>query len=209
MSFSLAQAAHHELVIKKSRFIACVEPVAGREAALTRVTQLKAEHPDAAHVCWALLAGGQSAANDDGEPGGTAGRPMLEVLRHHDLQGVMASVVRYFGGVKLGAGGLVRAYTDAVAQALLTAEKIALIQQVRLACSVPYALEGWVRRELDLAKAQLLVVSHGIEVSMLFALPETGAAALAERLSEGGRGQLQWLDAKEFAETHKDNAPHA
>jgi uncharacterized YigZ family protein len=209
MSFSLAQAAHHELVIKKSRFIACVEPVAGREAALTRVTQLKAEHPDAAHVCWALLAGGQSAANDDGEPGGTAGRPMLEVLRHHDLQGVMASVVRYFGGVKLGAGGLVRAYTDAVAQALLTAEKIALIQQVRLVCSVPYALEGWVRRELDLAKAQLLVVSHGSEVSMLFALPETGAAALAERLSEGGRGQLQWLDAKEFAETHKDNAPHA
>jgi uncharacterized YigZ family protein len=209
MSFSLAQAAHHELVIKKSRFIACVEPVAGREAALTRVTQLKAEHPDAAHVCWALLAGGQSAANDDGEPGGTAGRPMLEVLRHHDLQGVMASVVRYFGGVKLGAGGLVRAYTDAVAQALLTAEKIALIQQVRLVCSVPYALEGWVRRELDLAKAKLLVVSHGSEVSMLFALPETGAAALAERLSEGGRGQLQWLDAKEFAETHKDNAPHA
>ena len=209
MSFSLAQAAHHELVIKKSRFIACVEPVAGREAALTRVTQLKAEHPDAAHVCWALLAGGQSAANDDGEPGGTAGRPMLEVLRHHDLQGVMASVVRYFGGVKLGAGGLVRAYTDAVAQALLTAEKIALIQTVQLACSVPYALEGWVRRELDLAQAQLQTVTHASVVSLLFALPETRAAALSERLSEGGRGQLLWLDAKEFAETHRDNAPHA
>ena len=209
MAFSLAQTTHHELVIKKSRFIACVESVSGRDAALTRVAQLKAEHPDAAHVCWALLAGGQSAANDDGEPGGTAGRPMLEVLRHQDLQGVMASVVRYFGGVKLGAGGLVRAYTDAVAQALLTAEKITLIQQVRLACSVPYALEGWARRELDLVHAQLLAVTHGSEVSMLFALPETAAAALAERLSEGGRGQLQWLDAKEFAETHKDNAPHA
>ena len=59
MAFSLAQAAHHELVIKKSRFIACVEPVAGREEAQTRVAQLKAEHPDAAHVCWALLAGGR------------------------------------------------------------------------------------------------------------------------------------------------------
>ncbi|WP_341648150.1 YigZ family protein [Thauera humireducens] len=59
----------------------------------------------ARHVCWALLAGGQSAAVDDGEPSGTAGRPMLDVLRHQDLEGVLATVVRYFGGVKLGAGG--------------------------------------------------------------------------------------------------------
>lgn len=196
MPFSLAAPAHHELVIKKSRFIACIEPVAGREEAQVRVAQLKAEHPDAAHVCWALLAGGQSAANDDGEPGGTAGRPMLEVLRHQELEGVMASVVRYFGGVKLGAGGLVRAYTDAVAQALLTAEKIPLIKQTQLACSVPYALEGLVRRELELAKAQLQDVKHGSVVSLHFALPETQAAALVERLSESGRGQLVWLDTE-------------
>ncbi len=194
MAFSLAQTAHHELVIKKSRFIACVEPVAGREEAQARVAQLKAEHPNAAHVCWALLAGGQSAANDDGEPGGTAGRPMLEVLRHQELEGVMASVVRYFGGVKLGAGGLVRAYTDAVAQALLTAEKIPLIKQAQLACSVPYALEGLVRREVELAQAQLLEVVHGSLVTLRFALPETQAAALMARLSESGRGQLVWLD---------------
>ena len=194
MPFSLAQAVHHELVIKKSRFIACVEPMPGREEAQTRVAQLKAEHPDAAHVCWALLAGGQSAANDDGEPGGTAGRPMLDVLRHQDLQGVMASVVRYFGGVKLGAGGLVRAYTDAVAQALLTAEKIPLIKQAQLACSVPYAMEGLVRREVELAQAQLQEVTHGSVVTLHFALPESQATALQSRLSESGRGQLVWLD---------------
>jgi uncharacterized YigZ family protein len=198
MPFSLAAPAHHELVIKKSRFIACVEPVSGRDEAQARVAQLKAEHPDAAHVCWALLAGGQSAAHDDGEPGGTAGRPMLEVLRHQALEGVMASVVRYFGGVKLGAGGLVRAYTDAVAQALLTAEKIPLIKQVQLACSVPYALEGLVRRELELAQAQLLDVAHGSVVTMRFALPDTQAAALMARLSESGRGQLVWLDGDTF-----------
>ena len=198
MPFSLAAAAHHELVIKKSRFIACVEPVSGRDEAQARVAQLKAEHPDAAHVCWALLAGGQSAAHDDGEPGGTAGRPMLEVLRHQALEGVMASVVRYFGGVKLGAGGLVRAYTDAVAQALLTTEKIPLIKQVQLACSVPYALEGLVRRELELAQAQLLEVSHGSVVTLRFALPANQAAALMTRLSESGRGQLVWLDGDTF-----------
>ncbi len=200
MPFSLAQPARHELVIKKSRFIACVEPVLGREEAQARVAQLKAEHPDAAHVCWALLAGGQSAANDDGEPGGTAGRPMLDVLRHQDLQGVMASVVRYFGGVKLGAGGLVRAYTDAVAQALLTAEKIPLIKQTELACSVPYSLEGMVRREVELVQAQLLSVEHGSVVTLRFALPETQAAALVQRLGDSGQGKLAWLGT--------DNAQH-
>ena len=195
MPFSLAQPAHHELVIKKSRFIACIEPVNGREQAQARVAQLRAEHPDAAHVCWALLAGGQSAANDDGEPSGTAGRPMLEVLRHQALEGVMASVVRYFGGVKLGAGGLVRAYTDAVAQAMLNAEKIPLIVQTRLACSVPYALEGLVRRELELAQAPLMEVSHGSVVTLRFAMPETQAAEWVARLNESGRGQLVWLES--------------
>ena len=192
MPFSLATAAHCELVIKKSRFIACVEPVADRQDAQARVAQLKAAHPDAAHVCWALLAGGQSAAHDDGEPGGTAGRPMLEVLRHQDLQGVMASVVRYFGGVKLGAGGLVRAYTDAVAQALLSADKIPMVHKVELTCSVPYALEGRVRREIELAQAELLNVAHGAEVTLTLRLPQTRAADLVACLNEAGTGRLAW-----------------
>lgn len=195
MAFSLVAPAHHELVIKKSRFIACVEPVSGREQALARVAQLKAEHPDARHVCWALLAGGQSAANDDGEPGGTAGRPMLDVLRHQHLQGVLATVVRYFGGIKLGAGGLVRAYTDAVAQAVLGAEKVPIVERTFLACSVPYALEGRVRREIEMAQAELLGVAHGSVVTLHFALPRPQAPALMQRLGDSGRGQLAWLDA--------------
>ena len=194
MSFSLTAPAHHELVIKKSRFIACIEPVAGREEAQARVAALKAEHPDAAHVCWALLAGGQSAAHDDGEPSGTAGRPMLEVFRHQQLEGVMASVVRYFGGVKLGAGGLVRAYTDAVAQALLKVEKVPLIPQTTLVCTVPYALEGMVRREVDLAKAQLLKVEHSSGVCLTFSLPQSEAESMVVRLNDLGHGQLGWSD---------------
>jgi uncharacterized YigZ family protein len=193
MPFSLASPAQFELIVKKSRFIACVEPIPGREQALARIAQLKDEHPDAAHVCWALLAGGQSAANDDGEPGGTAGRPMLEVLRHQDLQGVMASVVRYFGGIKLGAGGLVRAYTDAVAQALLSAEKILLTKKIQMTCSVPYALEGMVRRELELAQAALLVVSHGSVVTLTLELPENAVPKLTKRLNEAGMGRLAWI----------------
>jgi uncharacterized YigZ family protein len=194
VALTLPTAVHSELVIKKSRFIGCVQPVADRAAAQAVVARLREEHPGAAHVCWALLAGGQSAANDDGEPGGTAGRPMLEVLRHQELEGVLATVVRYFGGVKLGAGGLVRAYTDAVAQALLGAQKVPLRRVVTLRCAVPYSMEGMLRRELQVAGAQLLEVAHGDAVVASFGVVEDAAAALRSRLDEMGAGALRWLE---------------
>ncbi len=193
MSWSLSGPVHAELVVKKSRFIGCVQPVADRAAALAVVAALRAEHPGAVHVCWALMAGGQSAAVDDGEPGGTAGLPMLNVLRHQDLDGVLATVVRYWGGTKLGAGGLVRAYTDAVATALAGAVKVPRQRLARLGCELPYALEGWLRRQLDAAGATLDGVEHGTLVRARFSLPEAGAAALRATLDEGGRGQLGWL----------------
>ena len=193
MPQTILAPVHHELLIKKSRFIACVQPMGDRAGAQQVVASLRARHPTAAHVCWALLAGGQSAAVDDGEPSGTAGRPMLDVLRHQDLEGVLATVVRYFGGVKLGAGGLVRAYTDSVAQALLQAEKVAIVRKVILRCSAPYPLEGLVRREIDAAGAQLLDVAHGDAVVLAFSLPEQSAQAFSARLSEAGHGRIAWL----------------
>ncbi len=191
MPFSLARAVHSEQIVKKSRFIGCVEPCADRAAALARVAQLRAQHPGAVHVCWALMAGGQSAANDDGEPGGTAGRPMLEVLRHQDLDGVLATVVRYWGGIKLGAGGLVRAYTDAVAQALLGADKVPLVKLTGLRCTVPYSMEGLLRRELEAAGAQGLAVEHGSQVEFRFALAD--APGFTARLDDIGQGRIGWL----------------
>jgi uncharacterized YigZ family protein len=192
--FTLAQTVRSEVIVKKSRFIACVQAVADRVAAQAEVARLRVQHPAATHVCWAFLAGGQSAANDDGEPGGTAGRPMLEVLRRQDLEGVLATVVRYFGGAKLGAGNLARAYTDAVAQALLSAAKVPLRKMRTLRCVVPYAIEGMVRRELQLAGALLGDVKHGHGVEIAFSLPDTDAPALVWRLNEVGQGALQWLD---------------
>jgi len=195
MPFSLAHAVHSELIIKKSRFIGCVEPCPDRATAQARVEALWAEHEGAVHICWALLAGGQSAAVDDGEPSGTAGRPMLEVMRHQDLEGALATVVRYWGGTKLGAGGLVRAYTDAIAQALLKAEKVPLLRLQTLRCTLPYAFEGLLRRELEGAGAQLLEVQHGSQVEALFSLPESAAASLVARLNESGQGRIAWLKA--------------
>ena len=194
MAFTLSAPAHSDLTLKKSRFIGCVQPMPDRASAQAQVDALRRQHPGAAHVCWALMAGGQSAAVDDGEPGGTAGRPMLEVLRHHDLEGVQATVVRYFGGVKLGAGGLVRAYTDAVAQALLTAHKVPLQRMATLQCLVPYALEGLLRREIDAAGAALLAVQHGALVTLQLCLPEAQAGAFQQRINDQGQGRVGWVD---------------
>ena len=193
MPHTLAAPAHSELIIKKSRFIGCVQPMSDRASAQAAVDALWKQHPGAAHVCWALLAGGQSAAVDDGEPGGTAGRPMLEVLRHQDLEGVLATVVRYFGGVKLGAGGLVRAYTDTIAQALLTAPKVILQHMHTLQCQVPYALEGLLRREVEAAGAELLQVQHASLVTLQIRLPEMQAPAFVQRINDSGQGRVGWM----------------
>lgn len=192
MPHSLASPVHSELVIKKSRFIGCVQPASGRAEAQAIVDALWQAHPGARHVCWALMAGGQSAAVDDGEPGGTAGRPMLEVLRHQDLDGVLATVVRYFGGVKLGAGGLVRAYTDTVAQALAGAVKVPLQRLRWIGCTVPYALEGVVRRELATAGAVLETVRHGTLVEMEIRLADERMPALVARLNDVTQGRIGW-----------------
>ncbi len=192
MALTLSAPAQYELVVKKSRFLGCVEPCADRAAALVRVAELRAQHPGAAHVCWALLAGGHSAANDDGEPGGTAGRPMLDVLRHQGLDGVLATAVRYWGGVKLGAGGLVRAYTDCIAQALLTAEKIERVAQAELGCELPYELEGRLRRLAEQHGAQLTDVRHEARVHMRFSLPVPSRAAFTAAVDEAGQGRVAW-----------------
>lgn len=194
MAQTLAAPVHSELLIKKSRFLGCVQPVADRAAAQAIVAQLRAAHPGAAHVCWALLAGGQSAAVDDGEPSGTAGRPMLEVLRHQDFDGVLASVVRYYGGIQLGAGGLLRAYTDSIAQALRDARKIPIVKQRELRCTLPYALEGLLRREIEAVGASLSSIEHGAQVSCVFRLAENDAPALIARLNEAGQGRLLWSE---------------
>jgi uncharacterized YigZ family protein len=188
MPFTLAEPHHSELVIRKSRFLGCVEPVSGREEALARVAELRQQHPDARHVCWALMAGGHSAANDDGEPGGTAGRPMLDVLRHQELEGVLATVVRYFGGVKLGAGGLVRAYTDAVAQAISDAPRVPLVRTRSIRVTAPYALEGVLRREIEAQGAALIDVRHGIAVELTIELGEDAVSAFIARVGDVSQG---------------------
>lgn len=116
-----------EIEINKSRFIAWLRPVSSREQGLAVLAQARARYPDATHHCHAWLIGspssGEGAMNDDGEPSGTAGKPIFNVIQHKGVGDVVVVVTRYFGGVKLGAGGLVRAYS-AAAQAVLAAMEI-------------------------------------------------------------------------------------
>jgi uncharacterized YigZ family protein len=189
--YTLAQAAQANLDIRKSRFIALAVPVTGREAAQSVLSGLRSEHPGAAHVCWALLAGGHSGMSDDGEPSGTAGRPIMEVLRHHELDNVLGAVVRYFGGVKLGAGGLVRAYTDAIASALKNAHRIEYVPQAALGVEVDYASEAKVRRWIAQHGYLLEHGSHGAFVQLAIRLPAADLAAARLALNDMTQGQAR------------------
>lgn len=119
---------------------------------------------------------------------------MLEVLRHQQLDGVLASVVRYYGGIQLGAGGLVRAYTDCVAQALLHAEKITPIALSQIELRLDYAHEGLARRLIEQAGGELLEVRHASAVQISLRLPASAAESLREQLQTATRGELGWRE---------------
>ena len=188
-TFTLAHPVSAELEIRKSRFIAHAIPVADREAAMAEIHRLRDEHPTATHVCWALLAGGQSGMSDDGEPSGTAGRPILEVLRHHDLDGVLAAVVRYYGGVKLGAGGLVRAYTDAIASALHGAVRVERIEQARLTVEMGYPDETRVRHWIEQAHFALVDSQYTMTVRLTIQLPASAIGTARDALRDLTQGR--------------------
>lgn len=194
-TYTLAAPVHADIEIRKSRFLALAVPVADRAEALGVLSGLRAEHPTATHVCWALLAGGESGMSDDGEPSGTAGRPILEVLRHHDLDGVLAAVVRYYGGVKLGAGGLVRAYTDAIAAALKAAERVERIAYATLVIEVDYADEPRVRRWMEAAGHVLLESSYGALARLSIRLPATEHDAALAHLRDATHGRATFPEA--------------
>jgi uncharacterized YigZ family protein len=188
-TYTLAAAVSVEIDIRKSRFIAWAIPVVDRDAAMHELERLRAEHPTATHVCWALLAGGQSGMSDDGEPSGTAGRPILEVLRHHEVDGVLAAVVRYYGGIKLGAGGLVRAYTDAIAQAMQIAERVERIERGLIVIEIDYADEARIRRWIEQHDAELADSVYGMTVRLDVRMPAAARDAAAAELRDLTHGR--------------------
>lgn len=160
MPLTLKESIYTELVIKKSRFLTWVEPVDNVAAAKSRIEAIRKQYPDARHVCFAFYVQGSSGMSDDGEPSGTAAKPMFNVLNHKDLINVLAIVVRYFGGVKLGAGGLARAYGGAVSQALDGVEFQAVEKIRKISIQAPFAHESSVRRICQSHQIELINVEY-------------------------------------------------
>jgi uncharacterized YigZ family protein len=173
-----------EYLVKKSRFIARVLPVDSRQQVKAAVQQARLDYPDARHHCWAYLLGKPADAisagmNDDGEPAGTAGKPILNVLQHGDLGNVLVIVVRYFGGVKLGAGGLVRAYGTATRLALDLAPVEERRKLLQYWASGGFSVEQPLRHFIAGIEGQVLSVDYSEYVRVTLAVPSEQAATLA------------------------------
>lgn len=162
--------------IKKSKFIACAGFANSRESAMALLDSVKQQYPDARHHCWAYIFGNptsptSAAMADDGEPSGTAGKPILNVLQHKDIGDIMVIVTRYFGGIKLGAGGLVRAYSAAAQQAIDALEVRQEIKLEPLSVNIDFKHEQFVRHLVEQANGKIANCVYGSSVVVEVELP--------------------------------------
>ncbi|WP_137939785.1 YigZ family protein [Chitinivorax sp. B] len=180
------------LEIKKSRFLGWVVPAYSRAEVQQLLDAVRRQHPDAAHHCWAWILGNDAAMNDDGEPAGTAGKPILNVLQHKQLGNTLAVVTRYYGGIKLGAGGLVRAYGQAVSLALADAILQPVVAMAELKLVVPVEQEGRLRAWLTKVGIEM-AVQHDFAVRVfILTLPADQVVATRAELIDLTHGRVQW-----------------
>jgi uncharacterized YigZ family protein len=174
-----------EIREKGSRFLAVIGPAADEAAAKAFLAALERELPGATHCCWAWRLGSppRERSSDAGEPAGTAGVPMLQVLRGAGLSDVMAVVVRWFGGTKLGKGGLARAYAAAVREALPGLPLTTRVPTVRIAVEIPYDKVGAVKRLLRPPEVALEAEEYGASARLRLAVHEERLEALREALA--------------------------
>lgn len=190
MTFTLAAPCEFHETIRKSRFVAKAAPVSSPEEAQAFLQAVY--DPTATHNCWAWKIGNQYRFSDDGEPGGTAGRPMLTAIEGQDCDRVMVVVIRWFGGIQLGTGGLARAYGGSAAKCLQTGERIELVRRDRYSCHCRFA-------ELALLKARLSEVDALIEsetfdaegAQLVLALPPEHRQRLQQTLADVSRGRME------------------
>jgi uncharacterized YigZ family protein len=183
----VAERFEHEMEkVQGSRFLTTLLPAETFDVVLREQVALKQAHPHARHVCFAFVAEDErnTRYSDDGEPGKTAGLPMLRVLLGGCLRSTAALVTRYFGGVKLGTGGLVRAYTRATQEALDAAPLLAFERQTRCTIQCAYAAEPKLRHELGALGATITHASYGETVALSVTLPEPLVGELEQRVGQ-------------------------
>ena len=194
------QYGEDEFVEKKSRFIGRVWPVDTEEEALAKIQEMKKQHYDATHNCWAyVIKDGPMRFSDDGEPGGTAGNPMMQVLQRENLYNVVCVVTRYFGGILLGAGGLVRAYTKGAKIAVDAAGKSMKRVWTVLYVPCPYTYYERVKLEIEAFGGILRSAEFGVEVDLEILLAEAQTQPFLDRLTDMTAGTVEGMETgKEY-----------
>lgn len=199
-----------EIVEKKSRFIATAVPVHSQEEALDFIASLKKKYWDASHNCFAYVIGQQGQlqrCSDDGEPQGTAGRPMLDVLLGEDVYDVCVVVTRYFGGTLLGTGGLVRAYSKAVSEGLKASVVLDTEKGYRLRIGTDYNGLGKIQYLLGERGLKIIDSVYTQDVELETLVPETMMGALKEKITEATGGKARFMDETCVKYAFKDQEP--
>jgi uncharacterized YigZ family protein len=188
MPFTLSDFCEYREEIRKSRFITFAAPIsspADAQAFLERHSDL-----NASHNCWAWKLGDQYCSNDDGEPGGTAGRPILQAIEGQDVDNVVVVVTRWFGGIKLGAGGLVRAYGGTAAECLRLAPRAPIVAMARLGLHCDFAELALLKARLKELQAEVEQETFGIDgVDLQLCLPDSRVAEAQARINDVSRGR--------------------
>lgn len=192
----VAEAKSSQL-IKKSRFIAHLFPVNNREHAFSQIEQLRQQYPDARHHCWAFIAGAPNDTqvlgfSDDGEPSGTAGKPILAQLQGSGLGYVLAVVIRYFGGIKLGTGGLVRAYGSSVAQTLTIVKTRPYIAKTTLSMQFGFDALGEANQLFNRFNVIQQSIDYNEGVCVTVELPAQNCQQFIDALTNACRGQIKF-----------------
>lgn len=198
---SVAGETVTEKIIEKSRFITVSRHVAGEEEAKAFIAEISKKYADATHNCYAYICdtlGNNLRFSDDGEPQGTAGMPMLEVLKANGLCEVAAVVTRYFGGIKLGAGGLVRAYSGCVAENIAAAEKVCYEMCAELKCLCDYSQVDMVMRFFANSDCTVLSTDYADKVVYTVAVRKEGEAAFKSELTDVLSGRVEIKTEREY-----------
>ncbi|WP_281890023.1 YigZ family protein [Paenibacillus sp. YYML68] len=196
-----------EIVIKKSRFIGYAKPVVSEAEAIAFIEEIKKQHRMANHNCSAYMLGERDEiqkASDDGEPSGTAGKPILEVIKNQGLKNVAVVVTRYFGGIMLGAGGLVRAYTDGAVAGLAAAEQVYKVLHRDVRVAIDYTWHGKVDNELR-GFGTLLGETEFTDKVTLRCLPlEQEAGAFIAWMTDLTQGQAEITEGEQLYVEHME-----
>ena len=198
---TLKQSASDEFIVNKSRFIGYASPCASEEEALAFLKSIREKHKDATHNCYAYVIGenaGIMRYSDDGEPGGTAGLPMMEVLKARGVVNCCVVVTRYFGGVLLGAGGLVRAYTKGCAIALNAAQVVVMQLSQKLLLDVPYPLWDRVSHAMKTLPVLIEDTQFGASVEATALVRVRDLEAVTQKLTALTDAKAEWLALEEL-----------